>query len=141
MRLTTDEARHRFGAARVARLATVNERGVPHLVPVTFALVDEEVVFAVDQKPKSDTRLRRLRNIDANPAVSFLVDAYDDDWSQLWWVRADATASIVHGTDRRAELVTALRAKYPQYERQPPTGTVVSSRVSAWRGWCATTAS
>ena len=66
----------------------------------------------MDHKPKSTTALRRLDNIAANPRVSFLVDAYTEDWDRLWWVRADAVAEIVDGPVR-LPAVSALRAKYP----------------------------
>lgn len=135
MRLDDDEARRRFGTARVARLATADIRNVPHLVPVTFALEGDTIVFAVDAKPKTTTDLRRLRNITANPNVSFLVDHYDDDWSRLWWVRADGTATI-SSNDQGG--VDALREKYPRYREQPPAGPVVRTKVTGWRGWAAT---
>jgi PPOX class probable F420-dependent enzyme len=132
MRLSAREARHRFAAARVARLATVSADGVPHLVPVTFAVVGERIVFVIDDKPKSTTRLRRLDNIAARPAVCLLVDVYDDDWSRLWWVRADGTASILATDD---EAVDALAARYPAYRERRPRGPVVSIEVNHWTGW------
>lgn len=125
------EARARFADARVARLATADAAGVPHLVPVTFAVAGAEVVFAVDHKPKTTTALKRLANIAANPAVSFLVDHYDDDWARLWWVRADGEARV---TDR-TEPLAWLQAKYPQYREQLPQGSVVLTKISAWRAW------
>ncbi|SFQ54831.1 PPOX class probable F420-dependent enzyme, Rv0121 family [Amycolatopsis arida] len=137
MRLHPREARRRFAAARVARLATVGPGGVPHLVPVTFAVLDDAIVFAVDHKPKSSVELRRLRNIAANPAVSFLVDHYDDDWTRLWWTRADGTATTVHDPERRRAAVDALAARYPQYAARPPTGAVVRTDVTHWSGWTA----
>ncbi|SDW68535.1 PPOX class probable F420-dependent enzyme, Rv0121 family [Amycolatopsis xylanica] len=121
----------------MARLATADAAGVPHLVPVTFAVAGDEIVFAVDHKPKSTLALKRLANIKANPAVSFLVDHYDDDWDRLWWVRADGEAAV---TDR-PEPVSWLRAKYPQYEEHPPQGPVVLTRVAVWRGWSSTSES
>lgn len=141
MRLDEAEARRRFAAARAARLGTVDPAGAPHLVPVTFAVVPAEdtadiVVFAVDHKPKASRELKRLRNIRANPAVSFLVDHYDDDWARLWWVRADATATVDDATNWPAG-VDALARKYPQYTRQRPDGVVVAARVTTWRGWAA----
>ncbi|GHE81795.1 PPOX class F420-dependent oxidoreductase [Amycolatopsis deserti] len=132
MRLDPREARERFAAARVARLATVSADGQPHLVPVTFAVSGEEIVFAVDHKPKTTTALRRLANIAANPAVSFLADAYDEDWTRLWWSRADGTATV---EDHDPGAVEWLRAKYPQYARRPPQGPVVRTRVTRWSGW------
>lgn len=134
MRLSPAEARARFARARVARLATVSAAGVPHLVPVTFAVLGERIVFVVDDKPKSTTRLRRLDNIAARPSVCLLVDVYDEDWSRLWWARADGTASVVT-TD--AEAVDALAARYPAYVERRPGGPVVSIAVGAWSGWAA----
>lgn len=128
------EARALFTKSRVARLATANAAGVPHLVPVTFAVHDEVIVFAVDHKPKRSTDLRRLRNIADNPAVTFLADAYDEDWANLWWVRADGTASIVD-EGARAEPVAWLCEKYEQYRERPPEGVVVRTEVTRWRGW------
>ncbi|MEU3270090.1 TIGR03668 family PPOX class F420-dependent oxidoreductase [Saccharomonospora sp. NPDC006951] len=136
MRLSEQEARGRFAAARVARLATVDETGSPHLVPVTFAVLGDRVVFAIDAKPKSTTNLRRLRNIARNPAVAVLADHYDEDWSLLWWVRADGTATVFTGSGRD-EPIAALIAKYAQYAGQPPRGPVVSIAVTTWRGWAA----
>ncbi|NIH80375.1 TIGR03668 family PPOX class F420-dependent oxidoreductase [Amycolatopsis viridis] len=135
MRLDPREARERFAAARVARLATVSAARRPHLVPVTFAVSGDEIVFAVDHKPKSTTALQRLANITANPAVSFLADAYDEDWTRLWWSRADGTATVVESAP---DAVALLRAKYDQYARNPPTGPVVITRVTRWSGWAGT---
>jgi PPOX class probable F420-dependent enzyme len=137
MRLSSETAKERFAAARVARLATVDTQGVPHLVPVTFAVHDDEIVFAVDHKPKTTHDLRRLRNIAANPAVGFLVDVYDEDWTRLWWVRADGFATVVTDPDERATPIAWLCAKYPQYADHPPEGPVVRATVTAWRGWAA----
>lgn len=128
------DAETRFAAARVARLATADADGVPHLVPVTFALDGGAIVFAIDHKPKRSTNLRRLRNIAVNPAVSFLADGYDEDWSRLWWVRADGIARILESAPSAIE---ALQAKYPQYQERPPEGPVVRTEVTAWRSWSA----
>jgi PPOX class probable F420-dependent enzyme len=102
MRLSAAEARSRFAGARVARLATVSATGVPHLVPVTFAVLGERIVFVVDDKPKSTTRLRRLDNIAARPTVCLLVDIYDDDWTRLWWARATAPPPSSPPTPRQS---------------------------------------
>ena len=141
MRLTADENWSLLRASRVARLATADDSGAPHLVPVTFALVDPVgggsvpmIVFAVDHKPKSTVALRRLANIAANPRVSWLVDHYEDDWERLWWVRADARAAVLDGAVR-AVAITALQAKYQQYQEFPPTGVVVGSTVTRVTGW------
>jgi PPOX class probable F420-dependent enzyme len=135
VRLTEREARDRFAAARVARLATVGTGRAPHLVPITFAVAGDLVVHAVDHKPKRTTDLRRLRNIAANESVCVLVDEYCDDWTQLWWVRGDGRAEI---RDDAADLVDLLVSKYPQYEEIRPSGPVVVVHVERWSGWSAT---
>ncbi|MGW2934989.1 TIGR03668 family PPOX class F420-dependent oxidoreductase [Streptomyces sp. NPDC055722] len=142
-RMAEDEARRRFAGARVARLATVDPVGRPHLVPVVFAHHgDDGIVMAVDRKPKSSQRLRRLSNIAARPAVCLLADAYDEDWDRLWWVRADGDARTVRPEataqeDRdeyRAALAHLVR-KYPQYRDNPPDGPVIAVAVRRWSGW------
>ncbi|EIV91282.1 TIGR03668 family PPOX class F420-dependent oxidoreductase [Frankia sp. QA3] len=164
MRLSGVEARDRFAAARVARLATAGADGQPLVVPVTFAVEAAGVpsgagggegdggdgdgargavesaatiVTVVDHKPKSTRRgLRRLRDIRANPLVSLLVDQYDDDWTRLWWARADGLARIVEAGDpRHAAAVAALTARYPQYRQVPPTGPAIVVTVTRWSGW------
>jgi PPOX class probable F420-dependent enzyme len=130
------EAMQRFGEARLARLATIGPRG-PHLVPCTFALEGNRVVSVVDQKPKRTTALQRLANIRADPRVSFLVDRYDEDWTRLWWVRADGRAAVEPEGPARDAAVTLLTAKYPQYVHQPPPGPAVVVTVERWRWWSA----
>ncbi|TDD59527.1 TIGR03668 family PPOX class F420-dependent oxidoreductase [Kribbella antibiotica] len=130
MKLDEPTCRARFAAARVARLATVGADGQPHLVPVTFAVAGDEVFIAIDHKPKTTTNLRRLRNIAANPLVTLLVDEYDDDWSQLWWVRADGIAQVLPTAP-----TDSLVAKYPQYVVDPPQGPTIVVMVERWTGW------
>lgn len=138
MRLDAAEARSRFAGARVARLATVSAAGVPHLVPVTFAVLGEHIVFVVDDKPKTTTHLRRLDNIAARPDVCLLVDVYDDDWDRLWWARADGTATVVDTHDPSGPTaLDALAARYPAYVERRPRGPVVSIEVTSWSGWAA----
>ncbi|MEV7323597.1 TIGR03668 family PPOX class F420-dependent oxidoreductase [Streptomyces sp. NPDC093970] len=132
--LAGDEARRRFAGARVARLATVDGSGRPHLVPVVFACHGTDgIVTAVDHKPKTTPRLKRLRNIAANPSVTLLVDEYDEDWDHLWWVRADGDARVV--PDAAAAVAGPLREKYPQYRERPPNGPVIIVTVARWTGW------
>lgn len=135
MRLADEEARRLLGSARVAYLATVTERNRPHLVPVTFDLHREVIVIAVDHKPKSTTDLRRLRNIAGNDRVAVLAEHYDEDWSRLWWVRADGRARVLTAAPDRAEPVRRLCVKYSPYRADPPTGPVIRIEVDRWTGW------
>ena len=117
------ERRRRFAVARVARLATVDADGRPHVVPLVFALVDDVVWSAVDAKPKSTYRLRRLVNVEATGRASLLVDHFDEDWSALWWVRVDGPAEVLAPDDPRGGPgVDALVEKYPQYRDARPAG-------------------
>ncbi|MBM7786810.1 TIGR03668 family PPOX class F420-dependent oxidoreductase [Tenggerimyces flavus] len=136
MRLDPNEARERFSSARTAHLATVDERGRPHVVVVTFALAGDLIVTAVDHKPKSTQRLARLRHIAAHPQVSLLVDHYDDaDWTRLWWARAEGIARVLTDDAERAEPVDWLVAKYQQYAEIRPAGPVIQVTVELWTGW------
>ncbi len=135
--LTASEARARFAAAPVARLATMTPDGGPHIVPVTFAIEDDRVYVAVDTKPKSTRDLARLRNIRANPRVALLADHYEADWAALWWARADGEARVVTGQTEMAGPVTLLARRYPQYRADPPAGPVIAVTVLRWSGWAA----
>jgi PPOX class probable F420-dependent enzyme len=127
-------ARDRFADARVARLATASADAHPHVVPIVFAVAGDIVYTAIDWKPKTTRRLRRLANIAANPSVAVLVDHYVDDWTQLWWARADGTARIADGDEADA-AVRLLSERYPIYEAQPPPGPVIAVDVARWSGW------
>ncbi len=131
------QCRQRMGSARVARLATVDAAGVPHLVPVTFALAGDEAFTAVDTKPKRTTQLRRLDNVRATGRACLLADFYDEDWSRLWWVRADASAQVLEPGPRAARALALLAGKYPQYAEAAPAGPVIALQVIRWTGWAA----
>ena len=133
--MNNEQMRERVAEARVARLATVTSDGWPHLVPCCFALAGDVVYSAVDAKPKSTHRLRRLANVRANPKAALLVDFYADDWSTLWWVRVDGAARIITaGADLDAAIVL-LRGKYEQYVSAPPPGPVIAIEIVTWRTW------
>jgi PPOX class probable F420-dependent enzyme len=127
--------RSRLAEARVGRLATVTAEGRPHLVPCCFAVRGDTIYSAVDHKPKSTRRLQRLENLGANPNAALLVDHYADDWSTLWWVRADGTGRILDDGPDVTDAVALLVAKYSQYRDNPPAGPVIAINVSVWRSW------
>jgi PPOX class probable F420-dependent enzyme len=129
------EARRLFAAARVARLATADGAGTPHIVPVTFAVDGDSIHTAVDHEPKRTRSLRRLANIAENPRVALLVDLYDDDWSRLWWVRADGSARVAEVPSARA--LELLCSRYEQYRTRSPEGPAIEVTVERWSGWTA----
>jgi PPOX class probable F420-dependent enzyme len=138
VRLTEAEARARLAAARVARLATTGADGQPHLVPVTFTVDGDRIYTAVDQKPKTTTQLRRLRNIRENPLVALLADHYAEDWGALWWVRVDGRARVVEDPAQKRRPLDLLTDKYEQYVRARPTGPVIVIEAGRWTGWAGT---
>jgi PPOX class probable F420-dependent enzyme len=136
VRLDEATIRERVTTARVARLATVDGDGQPHLVPVVFALDGELLWSAVDSKAKRSRDLKRIRNIRTQPRVSVLIDHYEEDWSRLWWVRLDGDARVLPPSQWHRPL-EHLRARYRQYHAAPPGGPVIEIRVRTWRGWAA----
>ncbi|MBE1537396.1 PPOX class probable F420-dependent enzyme [Actinomadura algeriensis] len=136
-KMPVDDALRLLADAPVARLATVGEDGRPHLVPVTFAVHRGAVHIAVDHKPKGTRDLRRLANVRANPRVALLADYYDDDWTRLWWVRADGHAHVVEEPGHMREPVRLLAARYRQYRENPPEGPVITITIDRLTGWAA----
>jgi len=104
--------------ARIGRLATADDRGRPHVIPVCFALVDETIGIALDEKPKAaePTALRRVRDIETNPFVALVVDRYTEEWNALGWIQVRGQAALLDsGEEGHARAVAALRDKYEQY--------------------------
>lgn len=134
--MSPEEARARFAAARLARLATADAAGRPHLVPIAFAVEGETIYSAVDAKPKRSRALRRLANVRENSAVSLLVDHWDEeDWERLWWVRADGEGRVLDPAEPEAvRAIDLLRERYPA---QREAGEVLAVDVERWSGWTA----
>ncbi|HLI85138.1 MAG TPA: TIGR03668 family PPOX class F420-dependent oxidoreductase [Bryobacteraceae bacterium] len=127
--------------ARVARLATVDNKKQPHLVPVCFAFDGKVFYTAMDRKPKrvSGERLARLRNIQTEPRVALLIDEYGEDWSRLWYVLIRGRAKLLPEAAHRerAGAIRKLRAKYPQYAGgmladDAPVIRITPQRITSW---------
>jgi PPOX class probable F420-dependent enzyme len=127
----------RLTNARVARLATIDPDGRPHLVPIVFALDGDTLYSAVDRKPKRSRTLRRIENARARPDVTILVDHYEDDWRQLWWIRLRGGARVLDAGEERERALALLRDKYPQYREEPPDGPVLAVDITDVRDWSA----
>jgi PPOX class probable F420-dependent enzyme len=129
------EALARLESAPIGRFGTVRPDGLPHLVPITFALVEGCAVHMIDNKPKTTQRLQRLENVEGRPVASLLVDHYEEDWSKLWWVRIDGGVKVETEGDRWRSARLALKLKYRQYRNSPPTGPAIFlfiERVTHW---------
>lgn len=133
-----------ISSQRVARLSTVDAEGKPSLVPVCFALDGETFYIALDTKPKSvpPTRLKRVRNILANPNVALLLDSYYEDWTRLAYVMVNGTATIEEvGSERHVSAIDILREKYPQYREMPieeqPVIAIAPVSIRSWKGGAA----
>jgi PPOX class probable F420-dependent enzyme len=125
----------RLTSARVARLATTDPDGRPHLVPIVFAVEGDTLYSAVDRKPKRSTKLRRIENARVRPDVTILVDHYDEDWRQLWWIRLRGRARVLDDGDERSRALALLEEKYPQYRSEPPDGPVLAVDITDVRSW------
>ena len=121
--------------ARVARLAFVDDRNRPRLLPVTYALAGREIWSAIDSKPKAEAEPARLRYLRRRPEAALCVDEYDDDWSRLAWVQVLGTVAIVDASEAPAAM-EALAAKYEPYREERPPGPLlrlVPERALSWR--------
>ena len=136
---TFTEAESAFLARmRVARLATADAAGQPHVIPIVFAVDDRVLYTPLDEKPKrvAPSRLKRVRNLTANPQVAVVVDEYDEDWTRLAWVLITGRSEIVESGAAHAAAVRLLHQKYPQYEAMPldtcPIIVITPIKVTSW---------
>jgi PPOX class probable F420-dependent enzyme len=134
------DALHWLSSQKVAYLATTDVHAQPHLVPVVFVRMDEDIFICIDEKPKKHRFLKRLANIKANPKISLLVDNYDDNWQELRWVRVDGTAILLENTDESRvvfeSVISTLRDKYPQYQTMDLSrGPLIRITINAIASW------
>jgi PPOX class probable F420-dependent enzyme len=124
--------------ARVGHLATADPAGAPHVVPICFAFNGADIYSVLDQKPKRTAlaRLRRVRNIQANPQVSLVVDHYQEDWQGLWYILIMGQAALLLEGPEQDSAIKLLRAKYPQYRDMDIAGNpvikITPTRIVAW---------
>ena len=121
----------------MARLATTDPDGRPHLVPIVFALDGDTLYSAVDRKPKRSSKLQRIENARARPDVTILVDHYDEDWGSLWWIRLRGRARVLDDGEERDYALALLKEKYLQYKAEPPDGPVLAVDIAEVREWSA----
>jgi PPOX class probable F420-dependent enzyme len=119
----------------VARLATTDSDGRPHLVPIVFVLEGDTLYSAVDRKPKRSSKLQRIENARTRPDVTILVDHYDEDWGRLWWIRLRGRGRVLDDGEERDRALALLQEKYEQYRDEPPRGPVLAVDVTEVRDW------
>lgn len=136
--ILTPDQRHVLQSTRVGHLATADADGQPYLVPCCFTVIEDQIVTAIDEKPKqvAGGELRRIRNIRANPRVSLVVDHYEEDWTKIGYLLILGRAEILDRGGDRPDAIAALRAKYRQYgsmalEDQPLIA-ITPTRVTGW---------
>lgn len=117
--MLTDQVRRFLNNHRVARFATAEPGGQPHIVPICYAVSDDSVYFTIDEKPKrlTDKPLKRIRNLQQNPYVALVVDRYEEDWTRLGWVMVQGEAALLDHGEEHATAQLLLKARYPQLER------------------------
>jgi PPOX class probable F420-dependent enzyme len=136
--MLTDSERRFLEVRRVAHLATADRHGVPHVVPVCYALAPDTLYITIDQKPKRGpaTALRRLRNIAENPAIAVVVDQYDEDWTRLGWVMLRGTAQILNDGPEHDAAQALLKSRYPQLDAMEIAGLpVIAMRIARAMSW------
>jgi PPOX class probable F420-dependent enzyme len=123
---------------RIAHLATADRGGVPHVVPVCFAISQATLYITIDEKPKRQTgaTLKRLRNIAENPAVAVVADRYDEDWTRLGWIMLRGHAEILREGPEHQDAQALLRSRYPQLRAmQIATYPVIAVRIERTTSW------
>jgi PPOX class probable F420-dependent enzyme len=135
--MLTGDQRCFLESRRVGHLATADPSGMPHVVPVCFAVRETAVYITIDQKPKGNPRaLKRLRNIAGNPSVALVADRYDEDWTRLGWVMLRGRAEILDGGAEHDAAQQLLRARYAQYRGmqlgQLPVIAIRIERAASW---------
>lgn len=136
--MLADRERRFLEAERVARLATADAAGRPHVVPVCYALVGDTVYFTIDEKPKrrAGGRLKRLANLRANPVAALVADRYDEDWSRLGWVMVQGPSEVLEAGAEHDAAQATLRARYPQLAAMRiealPVVAVRIAHVASW---------
>jgi PPOX class probable F420-dependent enzyme len=123
--------------SRVGRLATADKSGVPHVIPVCYAVAEDTLYVTIDEKPKRrDIPLKRVRNILENPNAAFVCDRWDEDWGRLGWVMLRGNAEILYDGPEHDRAQELLRARYPQYRAmnlaELPVIALRIARATSW---------
>ena len=136
--MLSDGERRFLARQRIAHLATADRHAMPHVVPVCFAIFCDALYVTMDEKPKRRpvTALKRLRNIAENPAVTVIVDRYDEDWTRLGWVMLRGRAEVLSEGKEHRDAQALLRSRYPQLAAmQIADYPVIAVRIERATSW------
>lgn len=137
--LSEDILEQLLDSMSVARLGLIGKDGRPESMPIVFVRVGELLFSPIDGKPKSSAKLARIEHIEKNPSGTLLIDHYQDDWEQLWWVRLDVEAEVIRGEHAAWDsAVLKLKDKYSQYQTVPlfqGDPTMITLRYTRIRWW------
>lgn len=135
--MLSDAQRRFLDQSRVGRLATAEKSGMPHVIPVCFAVAEDMLYVTIDGKPKRQGRpLKRLRNIMENPQAAFVCDRWDEDWTRLGWVMLRGRADILYGGEEHDHAQALLRDRYPQYRSMKLADLpVIALRIARATSW------
>ena len=134
----TPEELEFLSKTRVARLATADKAGQPHVIPIVFATDGRKLYTPLDKKPKriAPNQLKRVRNLLENPKVAFVIDHWDEDWTKLAWLMVRGTGQLLESGEAYQTGVRLLEKKYPQYDQMPlkdrPLIVITPSDVMSW---------
>lgn len=136
--MLTEVEREFLGGQRVARLATADAEGNPHVIPICFVTEGETVYFTIDEKPKkkSGSSLKRLSNIEVNPYVALVVDHYEEDWNRLAWLMLQGRAEILLSGSEHDRAQAHLKRRYRQLRAMRIEALpVVAIRIERTASW------
>jgi hypothetical protein len=139
MRLSEDQARERLAAEVHGVLCTLHPTRGPDPQPVVYAITDDGYLgVPIDKvKPKSSSRLKREDNLEADHRGTLLIEHWEtQDWSRLWWVRAELRHEPQPSDDVVTRLSERLADTVPQYADRP-FHRVLVCRVVGLTGWAA----
>jgi hypothetical protein len=139
MRLNEETARSRLREQVHGVLCTLHPDRGPDPVPAVYAVSDDgHVGIPIDTvKPKTSSRLQREVNLAADPRCSLLIERWEaDDWSRLWWVRAELRHVSDPPSSLTDDLADRLAGTVPQYADKP-FHRVLVCRIVRVTGWTA----
>lgn len=110
------EEREFLESPRIAYVGTVSSLGMPHVVPVCYALHNDEIFVPIDIRAP-----RKKTNIEQEKKVCLVVDHYEpEDWSKLKGVVIQGAAEIIKGGKPFQIARDLIYQRYPPFKISVP---------------------